>query len=202
MRGKILAVVLFLLLLFIERILPLGEIFRDLTWGVSRYFVSLRGYVDSVSSCVVGSKGARKISPPVFSIVELRDGEVLVKGKGERGDIVIGTGGTFVGRVEESVDGWVLVKTPLSDGFRMRVSVAGSDVEIEGELHGGSPPILTVPEDIDVSGWEVFISRSEEMGLYLRDKGMGRIGRVSGRFGGGWVVDYRLPPGSVVIVGR
>ncbi len=202
MRGKSIAVLIFLLLVVVEGVLPLGDVFKDLTWGVRKYFISLRGYLEALKECVVSVRGATRTTPPIFSIVEIHDGIVMVKGKGKKGDYVIGSDGVIVGRVEKTVNGWILVKTPLSDDFRLKVSVIGDGVEAEGELHGGNPPVVSIPEELDVTGWEVFISRGEELGEYLRSEGIGRVGKIAGRLGSGWAVDYSIPTGGAVVVGK
>lgn len=188
MRWWISSLLLLISLVTLEKFIPVREKVIERFWPVEKYFFSIRGWVDSVKTCAVNSNGVRSESERILSVSKVSLGELVIKGKGKEGDLVIDSDGRLLGIVEKSFQRWVLVKTPLSDNFKMFVSVTDGKKEVEGELIGGDPPLVRIPENMNLKGWRVFISRSEDLGGYIRGFGKGEVGKVIGRKGDFWIM--------------
>ncbi len=188
MKWWITTLSLFVLLVLLERIFPVRGQVNEAFWPVESYFISLRGWIDSIGKCVINSHGVKSQRLQVSQASKVESGRILVKGKGRKGDLVVNKDGWIVGKVEKSWDNWVLVDTPLSDNFRMEVSVIKNNIQVVGKLIGGDPPLVKIPEDLNVKGGLVFISESEELGGYMRRMGRGEVGKIISRKGDFWMM--------------
>ncbi len=202
MRWLVVSVLLLVSLVILERFVPVRGRVEEAFWPVEKYFFSIRGWTDSVGKCAISSGGVNKEKERILSVSEISLGEVLIKGKGEKGDLVIDKDGRILGIVQRSFGRWVIVETPLSEDFKMFVSVMNDKMEVEGNLIGGDPPLVRVPENLDLNGWKVFISKSVPLGGYIRGFGKGEIGRIIGRKGDFWMMDPTAVHRGLVIVGK
>ena len=143
--------------------------------------------------------------------VELGSGDVLtywgedlvLKAVAKKGDVVLTEDGRFIGYVDLELGDSVLVKTICSKGLRINVEVVSKDgASLEGILIGDFPPVVDVPENVDITGWSVFISRAQDMGNFLRANGKGYIGKVLGRDGKYYAVDVGDIPDRLVVLRR
>ncbi len=140
---------------------------------------------------------------PSGTVLGTWNGSVVVKASAKEGDVVVGKSGIFVGFVTLSLRNTVLVSTVLDDRLTLNVEVLSEGgIGIEGVLKGGYPPLVEVPEGIDVTGWGVYISRSEDLGFFLRNMGFGYVGKIVGREGDLFVLEPAKIPTQVLIFGR
>ncbi len=202
MRWWIISILLLVSLVVLEKFIPIRGSIERAFWPMERYFFSIRGWTDSVGRCTVSSVGARREKERILSVSKISLGEVLIKGRGEKGDLVIDKDGRILGTVQRSLGKWVLVETPLSEDFKMFVSVMNGKREVEGNMIGGDPPLVRVPESLDLVGWKVFISKSVPLGGYIREFGKGEIGKIIGRKGDFWMVKPTAVYRGLVIIGK
>ena len=200
MKWWISSILLLVSLIILEKFVPVRERVEEAFWPVEKYFFSIRGWTDSVGSCAVKSGGVRIEKERISSVSKINLGEILIKGRGEKGDLVIDKDGKILGVVEKSFGRWVLVRTPLSENFKMFVSVTNGKTEIEGELIGGDPPLVRIPENLNLKGWRVFISKSVMLGGYIRRFGKGEMGKIVGRKGNFWMMEPNAGYNGLVIV--
>ena len=201
MRWGVISIGILVSLILLESIIPFSGRIRESLWKVEKYFYSLSGAVLTFGNCVRNPGKIPSEKPKPFSALLKKGGEMLVWGKGERGDLLIDGNGRVIGIVEKSWDDISLVKTPLSPSFKLMVEVEKNGVFFEGRLIGGDPPIVEVPDGTDLKGGKVYISRAEEMGEQLREKGIGEIGEIIGREKDGWIL-MPYPPGDGMVILR
>ena len=202
MKWWVVSTLILVSLVTFEKFVPIREKVEERFWSVEKYFFSIRGWVDSVKSCAVNPEGIKTENEKIMSVSQISLGKVVVKGKGRKGDLVVDVKGRILGVVDKSFERWVLVKTPLSESFKMFVSVINGEKEVEGELIGGDPPLIRVPENLDLKGWKVFISKSESLGGYIREFGKGEIGEILGKKEDFWMMEPTAKYKGLVIVGK
>ncbi len=201
LRIKTAVVFIFIAFLFLENTFHLSGVFKAIATRVYEPSMKVRDFYNRVTYCFsnVGRVGREEVKPSeVISYVE---GVLVVRGSGEKYDYVLTRDGNFVGYVIRSLDGLVYVNTPFSSDFAMRISLVSEKGVIEGMLTGGDPPLIEVPEEVNVDGWDVWVSEEEPLGWYLRKSGLGYLGKIRGKMGKFWILDYRLPEGNLKVVG-
>ena len=202
MKWWVSSVLILVSLITLDKFVSIREKVDQKLWPVEKYFFSIRGWIDSVKTCAVNSSGVKREPEEIMSVSRISSGEVLIKGRGKKGDLVIDVNGRILGIVDENFGNWVLVKTPLSEKFKIFVSVTDGKEILEGELIGGDPPLVRVQEKIELKGWKVFISKSVSLGGYIREFGKGEIGKIIGKKGDLWIMKPNAGYKGLVIVGK
>ncbi len=190
---KIIAVFIFIGLIFAEVSLKLDNLWEKVVYKIMTPFYKLGTYFDRINVCVLKAQDPERISIPQNVTLLFSNGLLFLKGEGRVGDVVVSDSGVFIGKVVSTSGELLVVETPWKKGFSMRVTVRSEGLHIEGRLLGGYPPTLEVAQDMDVNGWKVWISPNERFGPFILSKNKGFIGIVKGKKGKFWFLDYKLP---------
>ena len=184
------SIFLFFCFYLIDRLTPILEPVKDYLFIVNSSMLALKARVVKIYECSTKPEKFVALEPEWGYVLSDWGEELVVKGDGDLGDIVVDASGNFVGFVELLLGDSFLVKTVESKDVKLNVELISDDGEsLEGFLIGGSPPLVEVPEGNDVTGWRVFVSRTQDMGAFLRDNGLGYIGKIAGRSGRYYAVD-------------
>ncbi len=202
-KRVLILVFLFLALYIIDQKTCLLEPVEKAFLVVSSSLFNVRAHLVNAYRCFLEPVETISLEPGSGDVLTKWGDGLVVKGKAGEGDVVLNEDGRFVGYVELVLGDSFVVRTVNSKNLRINVEIVSSDgVGVEGILIGGYPPIVEIPEEIDITGWDVYISRAQDMGNFLRANGKGYIGRILGKDGDHYAVQVEEISDRLTIIRR
>ena len=196
---------LFLTVFFLNETFNVSDKLHPLFYKAAYPFLKLRASVEGVvlklenkiypGDIYVGSRSVGNL----FFVTGRGEGYFYILGEVQEGSLVLDPfKKRFLGIVAEKGP-LSKVETVFSENFVERVRVESTSGSVVGVLKGGAVPKVSILEDMNVTGWKVFLE-SEEWNVALKDFLF--VGTVAGYDGGYFLLNAeRDLPDRVVVVG-
>ncbi|MCD6449064.1 MAG: hypothetical protein J7L34_00970 [Thermotogaceae bacterium] len=199
---KILLILVFISILFLENAFFLQKYYIYISLKSQIPSLLLKEKTDTFLRCVRSKKNTIETDTPSYGEpLKLENGILAVSGEATPDFLVVSRSGVIVGKIIKSERNVFYVATPFSALLSLDVTLEGSPA-YEGRLIGGFPPLVDIGRNANVNGRDVWLSKTEDYGFYLRNKGEGYLGKIKGKYSNLWIIDYKLPKGPFKVVGK
>jgi len=205
MMKKAIVFLLFLTVFFLNETFDVSDKLHPFFYRVSFPFLKLRASIEDVilklknkiypGDIYVGSKSVGGL----FFVTGRGDGYFYILGEVQEGSLVLDPfERRFLGIVVEKGP-LSKVETVFSEDFVERVRIENASSSVVGVLKGGAVPRVSILEDVDVTGWKVFLE-DEKWNVALKDFLF--VGTVAGYDGGDFLLNAEKDlPDRVAVVG-
>ncbi len=200
-HAKVSFILIFIALLFLEHTFDLEKGYKFVATKLYEPSMKVREFYNTTLNCIKKEATLTRLSPSPREIISYVNGVLVLKGSAKKYDFVLTKDGTFVGYVIAEEHDIIYVNTPFSKDFVIRITAEKGKMQVEGLLVGGDPPLVEVPEGLNIDNWEIWVSPEEPLGWYIKKSGWGRIGVIRGKLGKLWILDYSFPNAPLKVVG-